>query len=97
MEQKRTRKIFFAVIVSAVPEMAEARLQRLEDAIHDLADGSQKEQGDREKRKKKMLTFKFKRKEQQYELNRDTLDSLEDLRDLIEVGSVNRSGEGRNL
>ena len=65
MVQERTRKIFLAVIVSAVPEMAEARLQRLEDAIHDLADCSQKEQGDREKRKKKMPTFKFKGKEQQ--------------------------------
>ena len=96
MVQERTRKVFLAVIVSAVSEMDEARLQRLEDVIHDLADCSRKGQGDREKREN-MPTFKFKRNKQQYELNRDTLDALEDLSDLIEMGSVNRSGEGRSL
>ena len=96
MVQERTRKVFLAVIVSAVSEMDEARLQRLEDVIHDLADCSRKGQGDREKREN-MPTFKFKGNKQQYELNRDTLDALEDLSDLIEMGSVNRSGEGRSL
>ena len=96
MVQERTRKVFLAVIVSAVSEMDEARLQRLEDVIHDLADCSRKGQGDREKREN-MPTFKFKGNKQQYELNRDTLDALEDLSDLIEMGSVNRSGEGRRL
>ena len=96
MVQERTRKVFLAVIVSAVSEMAEARLQRLEDVIHDLADCSRKGQDDREKREN-MPTFKFKGNKQQYELNRDTLDALEDLSDLIEMVSVNRSGEGRSL
>ena len=76
--------------------MAEARLQRLEDVIHDLVDCSRKGQGDKEKREK-MPTFNFKGNKQQYELNRDTLDALEDLRDLIEMGSVNRGDEGRNM
>ena len=96
MVQERTRKVFLAVIVSAVSAMVEARLQRLEDVIHDLADCSRKGQGDREK-KENRPTFKFKGNKQQYELNRDTLDALEDLSDLIEMGSVNRSGEGRSL
>ena len=71
--------------------MADLRLQRLEDTIHDLADCLRKEQGDRDKKKRKTPTFKWKGNEEQFEFNQDLLDSIDDLRDLIEVGSVNRS------
>ena len=71
--------------------MAELRLQRLEDTIHDLADCIRREHVDRDKKKKKLPTFKFKGNEQQFEFNQDLLDSIDELRDLIEVGSVNRS------
>ena len=73
--------------------MAEARLQQLEDTIHDLADVIRKERGDREKRNRKAPTFKFKGNEQQFEFNQGLLDLLDDLQDLVNVGSVNRSSE----
>ena len=73
--------------------MAEARLQRLEETIHDLADVIRKERGDRERKNRKAPTFKFKGNEQQYEFNQDLLDSLDDLQELVNVGSVNRSTE----
>ena len=73
--------------------MADARLQRLEDTIHDLADVIRKDRSGRAKQGKKLPTFKFKGNQQQYEFNDEILDSLDDLKELVAVGSVNRSTE----
>ena len=71
--------------------MAEERLQRLEDSIIHLVDSLRKDQTEKERKTRKMPTFKFKGNEHQYEFNQGLMDSLDDLRDLVEVGSVNRS------
>ena len=73
--------------------MAEERLQRLEDSIIHLVDSLQKDRTEKERKTRKMPTFKFKGNEQQYEFNQNLMDSLNDLRDLVEAGSVRRSSK----
>ena len=73
--------------------MAEERLQRLEDSIIHLVDSLQKDRTEKERKTRKMPNFKFKGNEQQYEFNQNLMDSLNDLRDLVEAGSVRRSSK----
>ena len=44
-----------------------------------------------ERKTSKMLTFKFKGNDKQYEFNQSLMDCLNDIRDLIVAGSVRRS------